>query len=48
MGDLDKWDVACIAVISAIILQMLKTIYPPLFWIIFSVLVWVAIYRKVK
>jgi|TARA_R100001086_G_scaffold124408_1_gene64201 hypothetical protein len=48
MGDLNKWDVAFIAVVSAIILQMLKTAYPPLFWIIFSILVWVVIYRKVK
>ena len=45
MGNLNKWDPAVIAIAGAISLQLLKTINPVLFWIIFGILLWVAIYR---
>jgi 4-hydroxybenzoate polyprenyltransferase len=48
MGNLEKWDAALIAVIGAFSLQVLKTINPVLFWIIFGILLWIAIYKLMR
>jgi len=45
---LDKWDVAVIAVIGAMSLQLLKTLNPPLFWIAFGIILWIAIYKLIR
>tara|TARA_R110000851_G_scaffold94855_2_gene205961 strand:+ start:158 stop:313 length:156 start_codon:yes stop_codon:yes gene_type:complete len=48
MRDFDKWDVALISVGGAISLQILKTINPVLFWIIFAILLWIVINKLIK
>tara|TARA_R100001594_G_scaffold145733_1_gene196267 strand:- start:584 stop:739 length:156 start_codon:yes stop_codon:yes gene_type:complete len=48
MGDLERWEIASMAVCGAFCLQILKVIYAPLFWVIFSALLWMSIYRLIK
>lgn len=45
---IDKWDAAVIAIAGAISLQLLKTLNPILFWIIFGILLWIAIYKLIR
>ena len=45
---IDKWDAAVIAIAGAISLQLLKTLNPVLFWIIFGILLWIAIYKLIR
>ena len=48
MGNLEKWEGAVIAVAGAFCLQLLRIINETLFWIIFFMLLWLAIYRLMK
>ena len=47
-GDLKRWEGAVIAVAGAFCLQLLRTSNETLFWIIFFILLWLAIYRLMK
>ena len=47
-GDLKRWEAAVIAVAGAFCLQLLRTANETLFWIIFFILLWLAIYRLMK